>query len=237
MGSQPTDPAMSAVSPISSRNSQPNQPLPPYPEAMPLPDSSWIRRQLLEIGLGEGEVEATLETIPTSIRFALPPEVINRMVDGLRPLGGFGLGGAVGCGKTYTLAALLVASLQRKIKTSRDFPPPIHGIRWACWPVDSANCGNLDVMRNRVEELANVPMLILDDLGRERLKGNYGEDWSRSNLDRIITQRNRRRLPILWTTNCSFAELGVIYGPGMLSRLCEINPLIWLDGLANLRKV
>jgi hypothetical protein len=77
----------------------------------------------------------------------------------------------------------------------------------------------------------------LEDLGRERLKGSYGDDWSRSCLDMIVTQRNRRRLPILWTTNCTFEELLGIYGPGVVSRLAEINPFLRFPDLPNLRRV
>jgi DNA replication protein DnaC len=198
---------------------------------------SWVLARLLEIGLGEGEAEASLEMIPQGIRRALPPIVIERMAAGQLPATGFGLGGEIGWGKTFTLAALIRASLLKVAEFRRETVDHVSTVAWACWPVDKAVRGTLDQSRERLEHLANAPLLVLDDLGRERLKGSYGDDWSRSCLDVIVTQRCRRRLPILWTTNCSFQELLGIYGPGLVSRLSEINPFLRLEGLRNLRRV
>jgi DNA replication protein DnaC len=196
-----------------------------------------VEARLLEIGMGEGEIEATIDQIPHDIRVALPPIAIDRMAAGLLPKSGFGLGGAIGCGKTFAVAALVKASMQKAIDRSSTLPSRSRNVLWACWPVDVAIRGKLDQSRERLEQLANVPLLILDDLGRERLKGSYGDDWSRSCLDMVVTQRGRRRLPILWTTNCTFEGLLGIYGPGVISRLSEINPLLRIADLPNLRRV
>lgn len=211
-------------------------PPPPCPESTPSL-VSWVQNRLLEIGLGEGEADAVLDRIPMGIRRSLPPIATERMAKGQLPMTGFGLGGPIGSGKTYALAALIRASISKHAMSCPALPLHVRTMAWACWPVDIALRGNLDQSRGRLEELANVPLLILDDLGRERLKGSYGDDWSRSCLDMIVTQRNRRRLPILWTTNCTFEELLGIYGPGVVSRLAEINPFLRFPDLPNLRRV
>jgi hypothetical protein len=236
MPHQPTAPPMPPDPRNSPSSSTPGLPPLPRPEPIPLRGSLWVREQLLLVGLAEGEVDATLDAIPTGISRLLPAVTVDPMTQGRFPKCGLGLSGEIGCGKTSALAALLVATLTVVSKLP-ECPRVIRGVAWACWPVETACCGSLDRMRDRVEYLANVPLLVLDDLGRERLKGSYGDDWSRANLDAIVTQRNRRRLPILWTTNCTFEELLGVYGPGMVSRLSEINPLIRLPKLRNLRVV
>ena len=87
----------------------------------------------------------------------------------------------------------------------------------------------------RILALQTVPLLILDDLGRERIRGSYAEDWAASQLDGIINHRYRHEMPILWTTNVPAAHLVVLYGSALVSRLTGDNPLIWFNDLPDMR--
>ncbi|WP_243286041.1 hypothetical protein [Geothrix terrae] len=82
-----------------------------------------------------------------------------------------------------------------------------------------------------MEALANASLLILDDLGRERIKGDYSQDWGASQLDYIVNMRYREERPIIWTTNVRQTDLVRLYGAALVRRLVEPNPMVWVEGL------
>ena len=200
------------------------------------------RNQIYEIlvrsGGGLQRIEAMAEPskIPTSILHALPHE----FRDGSLSVG-FGLGGGTGIGKTQAIAAMLIKamfhyanhiiipSINPDLNSMRGFP----SIRWACWPDELhwLRSNAIHGATERVEGLAMVQLLVLDDLGRERIKGGYTEDYGASQLDFIVNSRYRSGLPTIWTTNVREADLVGLYGAAMFRRLNEPNPLNWVDGL------
>jgi DNA replication protein DnaC len=66
---------------------------------------------------------------------------------------------------------------------------------------------------------------MLDDLGVERVRGRYDEDWAASQLDYLVDQRYNEMRPTWYTTNLSKPEFTDRYGSRLHSRLCGENPL------------
>lgn len=106
---------------------------------------------------------------------------------------------------------------------------------WVEWPqaahVLRANAVvDPDFVAKTVEAWSSVPILVLDDLGSERRKGDYQEDYACGELDFVISARYRNCLPTWYTTNLDQAGLVAMYGARMTSRLIGEAPLIVLAG-------
>lgn len=200
----------------------------------------WTTRHLQRAGLSRREIRAELHRIPGPIRNAMPKEVVRAMVAGDIPTAGFGLGGNTDGGKTMAVAALLKVHLEAW--TKREIPKRGEGtpawFRWANWPdtVQWLRAHAIDPSAPElVENLAHIPLLVLDDLGRERIKGSYTEDWAASQLDAIVNARYREERVTIWTTNVTEADLVNLYGAAMLRRLTADNPLTWIPDLRSAR--
>ncbi len=196
--------------------------------------SGSIGRHLFEGGIARAELWANWEDVPPSIAKAIPPA----WLDG--EWVGFGLGGNTGIGKSMALVAGLKRILGRFAEEeivpsiTEDGPKKAFpGFRWSSWPseVHWLRSHAIDGADERAESLAEVTVLVLDDLGRERMKGDFTQDYAFSHLDFIITERYRNGRPIVWTTNLKLADLAQLYGAPTLRRLIEPNPLAWVDGL------
>ena len=187
-------------------------------------------------GLQNREAGAELSKIPKPILQAIPWE----FRDG-KSWDGFGIGGGTGIGKTQAIASVLRAALNQwadrvivpSIRNEYDQRKAFPSIRWSCWPdeVHWLRSHAINGAEERVDHLATAQLLILDDLGRERIKGDYSQDWGASQLDFIVNSRYRAELPIIWTTNVRQSDLVGLYGAAMVRRLIEPNPMIWVDGL------
>jgi DNA replication protein DnaC len=166
------------------------------------------------------------------------------------PSKGFGIGSDTGSGKTMAIAAIIRGFLRQYRSAWADqlaertraseideitFDPQVH---WLDWPdtVTTIRTHAIDGKAEQILEIAETaPLLVLDDLGRERVRGSYVDDFAASQLDRIVSRRYRAELPILWTTNLSEIDLTSIYGAALVSRLIEDAPLYWIDGLPSMR--
>ena len=118
------------------------------------------------------------------------------------------LKGPVGTGKT----SLAVAILQRVIRS--------HG-GGLFIPMASLMDNLLTMPKRDAEEavrfenkVRSTPLLILDDLGAE-----YENNWVRTKVDAIITERNNRLLPVIVTTNLKAEELMSTYQERIYDRL------------------
>ena len=183
---------------------------------------------------------AVMNRIPKEIKQRLPQKSVKSLNGGEYPEKGFGIGGNTGGGKSMALAAILKTCFKEKAKANA--PKMGHfniaRVLWSCWPdeVNYLRAHALDSdTAERILALQTVPLLILDDLGRERIRGSYAEDWAASQLDGIINHRYRHEMPILWTTNVPAAHLVVLYGSALVSRLTGDNPLIWFNDLPDMR--
>ena len=202
-------------------------------------------------GLASRECKADWQKVPEAIKRAMPRATLLALSGGNVPATGFGLGADTGSGKTMALAAILrgfqrayrKAYAVRLVEETRR-----HGKRadvrfehqavWLSWP-DSVTAIRLHaidgIAEQMLERAETAPLLVLDDLGRERIKGAYVDDFAASQLDRLVNHRYREELPTLWTSNLPEIDLTSIYGAALVSRLTEDAPLIWLDKLPSMR--
>lgn len=202
------------------------------------------------VGISKRELRAEWSKVPKALKDAMPKAILRALSAGQVPAKGFGLGADTGSGKTMSLAAIIrgfqkayrldyAMRLVTETRQHPDDPPKFkHQAVWLTWPEAVSNIrlhaidGGAERILDRAESAA---LLILDDLGRERIKGAYVDDFAASQLDRIVNHRYREELPTLWTTNLPEIELTAIYGAALVSRLTEDSPLIWLDGLQSMR--
>lgn len=213
-----------------------------------------VDQRLSALGLSTAERAADPARIPPAIADTIPEEVVGDLVSGRAPRRGFGLSGSMGAGKTMALAAILKVSVRKRMEVTMeamtDAPDwaaeerwqAAGAFRWVSWPQTAAAMkgafkgrhGNAEV-EDLVERLCGTQLLILDDLGRERMRGAYTEDFAIGQLDRIIDARSRESRPILWTTNQDRTELEDLYGAAMVDRLLGLAPLLTLPALRSLR--
>lgn len=204
----------------------------------------YARTQLELAGAAPREIRATRDKVPEALKRAIPPEPLKAVLAGEVPARGFGIGGRVQGGKTSCLVAILKVGAQafarREVPQKGARAAYSRGLAFVNWPdeVNAIRRAATDpATAERLERLAAVPILVLDDLGRERIRGSYTEDWAASQLDGIISARYRHERPTLWTTNVPMAELVALYGAALMARLTADNPLTWVDGLTDMRGV
>lgn len=68
-----------------------------------------------------------------------------------------------------------------------------------------------------LEQMKTVDMLILDDIGKEKIT-----EWSQSIMYDVINYRYEHLLPIVLTTNLKNVALNEYLGGAVFSRLCEM---------------
>lgn len=189
-------------------------------------------------------LEAADKLVPPQIVQTIPKEYSSAVREGKYPRQGFGLSGKVGCGKTMTMGIIArkLAWLFIKKESAINGKAALHlpFLRWVNWPemaeeLKSTSITNFSRVEIMVKELAEIPVLVLDDLGVERIKENYREDFATQRLDRIIDTRYSENRITFYTTNLDQPELVKNYGTRLVSRLLGMNPLIVLPSLPDLR--
>ncbi len=83
--------------------------------------------------------------------------------------------------------------------------------------------------RTILERYETIPLLILDDLGAERVTG-----WSAERLYELINYRYMEVLPMIVTTNCTADELRTRLGDRIFDRIksmCRYTPLTASESL------
>jgi DNA replication protein DnaC len=213
-------------------------------------------------GLREHELLAASDRVPVELKRLLPKDGVRMLLDDAprdaSALVGhtFGLIGGQGVGKTMCLAALLrrrVELILRYEIAHRDAAPREDenlswkyraSFVWINWPETAAlvkatvmNMGGAHAVDRLTLRAMHAPILVLDDLGRERLARNYDEDFAFGVLDRIVDGRARDRRPTYWTSNLERVALATRYGAAMTSRLLGAAPAIEVPELRDLRLV
>ena len=110
---------------------------------------------------------------------------------------GLYLYGNFGCGKTYLVSALFNELAKKNIKsTIIYFPEFLRSLK--------ASFGNIeDNYNERFDVVKESPLLLLDDIGAEKLS-----DWARDEVLGVILQyRMEEHLPTFFTSNLSLKEL------------------------------
>lgn len=213
-----------------------------------------VAERLVGIGLAKKERRAMLGNIPREIMRALPVDPVKALLEGKKPTSGFGLVGTQGAGKTMALAAIVKHGIADSVtsKINALDRVPYEGeepwrcvgshMLWISWPTVAgdlksmvARDGGGDNVDRYIARAIIIPVLIIDDLGRERARGAYTEDYSIGQLDRIIDLRSREERPIIWTSNATVSDMQRFYGGAMMSRLVELAPPVPLPSMPDLR--
>jgi DNA replication protein DnaC len=124
--------------------------------------------------------------------------------------------GPVGTGKTWTACALA-----RLLLVEDTLPCTVVTVQDMIDSVKPAQ-GGLDVDMLQYE---TTPLLVLDDLGAERLT-----EWAGDQLQRLAHTRSHNGRPIIVTTNLSGAEIRARYTPRLIERLFGGARLVTIDG-------
>ena len=77
-----------------------------------------------------------------------------------------------------------------------------------------------------MDRLCRVPLLVLDDMGAERRRG----DFVLAKIEQIIFRRHANMLPIIITTNQTSKELLQTYSARIMDRLAERCPILVMEG-------
>lgn len=193
--------------------------------------SAQVERRLELAGLARRERSAVRERIPSAIAKAIPRDVTEALKDGRSPERGFGLWGATGCGKTQAIACLVrvyVEGAVRRLAPEMGVVPDDVGLTWCSWVEEAdwlrKNGKESALIAKRIRRLSEVPVLVLDDLARERRRGAPGEDFASGQLDVVLDARSRDMRPTIWTANLGAADLTSVYGAALVSRLEGENP-------------
>lgn len=125
--------------------------------------------------------------------------------------------GGYGSGKTHLAAAIANALIDRGI-------PVLFG----------TFADHLEKIREEFDKtgqkkyqsmMKNTPMLVLDDVGKERLT-----DWAKEILFNVINYRYEHKLPFILTTNYNEKQLGNYIGGAVYSRMCEMCTAVTTSG-------
>jgi len=113
-----------------------------------------------------------------------------------KPRGWLLLMGSYGCGKTHLAAAIANTCVEFGMQTIFLTVPDL--LDWLRYSYDAVD----DSFERRFEELRNVSLLVLDDLGAHNATG-----WAVEKLFQIIDYRYIRKLPTVVTTNLDLEDL------------------------------
>lgn len=195
---------------------------------------------LRRAGMSPRELTADPARVPPGLRALLwdvPVRGARMFEAGRIPESGFGLVGGAGSGKTFALAVLVKTLVREKLRADIQAKGAkgLAGswLGWVSWPeavnefrVVSTRDGGLQEVHAQVKAMAAQRVLVLDDLGAERLRGNYEDDWAASQLELLVDTRYNEQFPTWWTSNLSQGELIARYGSRLTSRLMSENPAV-----------
>lgn len=121
------------------------------------------------------------------------------------------LRGPCGCGKTHLAAAIINRLAERGIYGRFEVVPELlEDIKNGFNRQDSKVTASIN-------QLKEAPLLVLDDLGAEKVT-----DWAREQIFIIVNRRYENMLPTVITTNYTTAELVSRLGKRTVSRLVEM---------------
>ena len=162
------------------------------------------QERLLRMSNLEAFKQMTFKSFSVQGRLGLGDEQIQSLQYGLSqaqqyaasPRGWLVLMGTYGCGKTHLAVAIANTCVEYGMNTLFLTVPDL--LDWLRYSYDSTDTS----FEQRFEEIRNVGLLVLDDLGAQN-----ATKWAAEKLFQIIDYRYSRKLPLVVTTNLSFEDL------------------------------
>ncbi|MBP2638871.1 MAG: phage replication protein [Firmicutes bacterium] len=160
-------------------------------------------------------------TEPQQIALKVANDFCTRFAENKHCKGLF-LTGPVGTGKTHLAAAIANKAMKEY------YIPVLFGTA----------PGLLNKIKNSFEDgsdkiviaLGSVPLLIIDDLGKEYARKNAdGWSWVHETLYEVINQRYENYLPMIVTTNLTLDQLKKRIDTAIVSRIVEMSDGIQCD--------
>ena len=126
--------------------------------------------------------------------------------------------GKVGTGKTHLAAAIANKVLAEQMR------PVIFGTAPRILArIRQSYSGNETQTEWMVlDEICSVPLLIIDDIGKEYAKKANGWSWTQEKTFEIINRRYEDLKPIIFTSNASLEEIAERLDPAIASRIKEM---------------
>jgi DNA replication protein DnaC len=126
--------------------------------------------------------------------------------------------GSYGCGKTHLAAAIANTCVEFGMQTIFLTVPDL--LDWLRYSYDASD----DSFERRFEELRNINLLVLDDLG-----AHNATSWAAEKLFQIIDYRYIRKLPTVVTTNLELEDLddrirSRLQDPDLVTNVCISAP-------------
>ena len=126
--------------------------------------------------------------------------------------------GSYGCGKTHLAAAIANTCVEFGMQTIFLTVPDL--LDWLRYSYDASD----DSFERRFEELRNINLLVLDDLG-----AHNATSWAAEKLFQIIDYRYIRKLPTVVTTNLKLEDLddrirSRLQDPDLVTNVCISAP-------------
>jgi DNA replication protein DnaC len=179
-----------------------------------------LRQRLSAAGVGKRFLSCTFDSYkPATTDQGLALQLCQSYAKSLPSERGLMIAGPVGTGKTHLASAITRCAIEKGVETRfTQVPALLSQIRLAIGQND-------EVAKSIVERCGDVPLLVLDDLGSERVT-----DWVREQIFLIINSRYEEMLPTVVTTNDTLEELEKHVGQRIISRLMETCQGLILDG-------
>ena len=160
--------------------------------------------RLFQLSNLEAFSEMTFETFNVEGRKGLGDQQANSLEIALNhalifannPHGWLMLMGNFGCGKTHLAAAIANQVVRNGVPTLFLTVPDL--LDWLRYSYDSSESS----FEERFEEIRNIELLVLDDLGTQN-----ATPWAEEKLYQIINYRYVHRLPVVVTTNQQLEEI------------------------------
>jgi len=162
------------------------------------------QERLLRMSNLEAFKQMTFHSFSVQGRLGLGDEQIQSLQYGLSqaqqyaasPRGWMVLMGTYGCGKTHLAAAIANTCVEYGMNTLFLTVPDL--LDWLRYSYDAPDT----TFEQRFDEIRNVGLLVLDDLGSQN-----STKWAAEKLFQIIDYRYSRKLPLVVTTNLTFEDL------------------------------
>lgn len=172
---------------------------------------------ILRSGLGPRFSERTFDnfTVDTEWQKAalsITQNFCQNMIEKKNRGQGLLLSGSVGTGKTHLAAAAAIRLMGHGIETIYGTATQMLSEIKNGWSTDDSRI---------LRKLSRVPLLVIDDLGKEYSKKIDGWSWAQEQFFQIINERYENYSPMIITTNHDIPQLSKVMGDAIVSRLIE----------------